>query len=89
MSSDMGDMWREVREEMREKRAANREASADILRERGVAFTELNIGAHLVVKHGGRTVDFWPGTGLWHARPQPGKKGRGVFRMLAWLGVTP
>lgn len=50
----------------------------------GLTVTIHNGGHHLVVTDSKKTIDFWPSTGTWHARPQPGKKGtdglKGVLR---------
>lgn len=69
------------------KTAHNRTCSAEILRERGVSFESKNGGAHLIVRRGGRIIDFWPGTGLWIARGPAKKRGRGVFNLLRTLGA--
>ncbi len=85
---DMGDYWRDVRpamqEESRQKRASNRESSAKMLTAAGIAFETKNEGAHLIVTANGRTVDFWPGTGLWIERGTSKQK-RGVRRLIAEL----
>ena len=85
---DMGDYWRDVRpaiqEESRKKRASNRESSAKMLAAAGIAFEAKNEGAHLIVTANGRTVDFWPGTGLWIERGASRQK-RGVRRLIAEL----
>ena len=85
MTSDMGEMFNEMRAASKEKRASNREASAQILRSHGIDFETKNIDAHLIVHHGTFCVDFWPGTGKWKDRK--GKYGRGVFQLLKYLGV--
>lgn len=84
--SDMGDDFRALREHSQEKRAGNRESSAEILKRAGVDFTVHNRGAHLIVRHGGIRVDFWPGTGKWSSRG--GRNDRGVFKLLKFLGVS-
>lgn len=68
-----------------ERRAANRQSSADLLRERGIKFDSKNDGAHLVVSHGEHVADFWPGTGKFILRG--GRAGRGVFNLLKRLGA--
>lgn len=82
---DMGDHWRDVRpamqERSRQKRASNRESSAKRLAAEGIDFETKNDGAHLIVTANGRTVDFWPGTGLWIERGTQGQK-RGVQRLI-------
>jgi len=82
---DMGEVFREGRLHSIMKRAANREQSAQILKRAEVAFQTKNNGAHLIVAHEGKTVDFYPGTGAWKDRT--GAEGRGVFKLLKHLGV--
>lgn len=69
-----------------ERRAANRESSAQILDRCGVSFESKNSGAHLIVTHGERVADFWPGTGKYIPR-KFGRPGRGVFNLMKVLGV--
>lgn len=83
--------WREFGDAMKEagkqRRADNRENSADLLRQRGIAFEVKNDGAHLIVRHKGKVADLWPGTGKFRIRPGD-KYQRGVFRLLEQLGAT-
>ncbi len=72
--------------ESAERRESNRENSAKVLADHGVQFETKNIGAHLIVTHGGKTADFWPGTGKYILRGG-GKPGRGVFNLLKLLGA--
>ena len=81
---DMGALFRDYKAMRQKKRAGNRESSADMLRQAGIAFQSNNAGAHLVVKHCGVTVDFWPGTGLWCIRGSTAQH-RGVNRLLSRL----
>jgi hypothetical protein len=60
MTSDMGEMFNDWRKAKQEKRASNRDASAQLLMAAGIGFESRNDGAHLIVA--GR-YDFWPGTG--------------------------
>lgn len=78
--------WEAHREESKQRRADNRDASAQILLDKGVTFTTHNDGAHLIVKFGGAVADFWPGTGKYHLRSEVKYK-RGVFNLLKDLGV--
>lgn len=79
--------WGQAMKQMgQERRAANRENSAELLRQRGVPFEEKNDGAHLIVRYGGKVVDFWPGTGKYSVRGS-GVYKRGVFRLLQDIGV--
>jgi hypothetical protein len=94
MTDDMS--WREFGDAMKEagkqRRAGNRESSAALLSERGIAFQSKNDGAHLVVSHAGKVADLWPGTGKYRIR-RPGGKGevyrRGVFNLIRELERTP
>jgi hypothetical protein len=72
--------------ESQARRADNRESSAAILAEHGVAFERKNMGAHLVVSHAGHVVDFWPGTGKYIPRGVL-RPGRGVFNLLKAIGA--
>lgn len=82
--------WQGFRECMKdassERRADNRENSAEVLRQHGVAFEAKNEGAHLIVRHKGKVADLWPGTGKFRIRPTDNYQ-RGVFKMLKQLGV--
>lgn len=85
--SDAGEVWKPHRAARREKRASNRNASADILRAHGVDFQVRNGGAHLVVRHASKIADLWPGTGKYQMRGD-GRFRRGVFNLLHELGVN-
>lgn len=82
--SDMGEVFNSWKQHKQEKRANNREQSADYLQERGIPFVSKNGGAHLIVE--GRTcfIDFWPGTGKWISRD--GTKGFGVRNLVEHIG---
>jgi len=67
-----------------EKRRQNRLSSPAFLTSLGILFREHKAGAHLVVTHGGRTVDFWPGTGKWIDRDTKWY-GRGVRNLIKHL----
>jgi hypothetical protein len=87
MPDELWDWWHE---RSKEKRADNRAASTQMLRERGLAFDERNGGAHLIVRvPDGRVFDFWPGTGLWKQRGGDGAQRRGVERLLRTIGGAP
>jgi hypothetical protein len=84
MTSEMGEMFNALKKGRQEKRAANRQASPELLAEAGVPFEVKNDGVHLIVA--GR-FDFWPGTGLFRSRKvEPGKKrhteGYGVQNLI-------
>ena len=77
---DVGDMYNELKQHSKNKRAKNRASSAEILKEAGIKFDEKNFGAHLIVFTGGAAIDFWPGTGKWIVRA--GGEGRGVHELI-------
>ncbi len=83
---DMGDIFNAMREIGRERRATNRESTPAILTEHGVKFESKNGGAHLIVRHAGKTADLWPGTGKYQVRGA-GKYRRGVFNLMRDLGI--
>ncbi len=72
------------REGSQRRRANNREGSAEMLTGAGIAFETKNAGAHLIVRHAGRVVDFWPGTGKWIERGT-GLDKRGVRPLISHL----
>lgn len=77
--------WRDSKQAKHEKRADNRESSAEYLAQRGIPFVSKNGGAHLVVEGKDCFIDFWPGPGKWHSRC--GKKGFGVRNLVAFIGA--
>lgn len=79
---DMGEVFNDLKQVKKEKRAANTQSSTEILKAEGFTFLSLNGGAHLVVAGNG-IVDFWPSTGLWIVRG--GKKGRGVKNLIKFI----
>lgn len=75
-------------QESKERRERNREGGAEVLAKAGVSFESKNSGAHLIVTHGGKTVDFWPGTGKFIPREKNPRHGRGVFNLLKIIGAS-
>jgi len=84
---DMGDDFNAWKKHKQEKRASNRDNSAELLMAEGIEFESKNIGAHLIVKGGGKIIDFWPGTGLWIVRGSINKR-RGVRQLIAAITAT-
>ena len=78
---DTGDDWNEHKQARKEKRANNRDYSAEYLKARGIEFQSKNVGAHLVVQGKLCKIDFWPGTGLFIPRIH-GTSGRGVRNLV-------
>ena len=85
--SDMSDAFRDLRADSQKRRANNRERSAEMLQEAGIAFESKNAGAHLIVYpiEGNLViVDFWPGTGLWRVRGTGDDENRGVNSLIQY-----
>lgn len=78
-----------MKEESAKRRASNQQRSCAMLRYLGIDFEVKNGGVHLIVKHNGKTIDFWPSTGKYIPREPKPKHGRGVFNMLKMLGIDP
>ena len=83
--SEAAEYFQAMKNIRQEKRASNRESSAEYLEVRGVPFTSKNGGAHLIVEGKECFIDFWPGTGKWHSRC--GQKGFGVRNLCEVIGV--
>lgn len=80
-----GQTWRNLKTWHKKKRARNRRASAALLSGFGIAFDSNNDGAHLIVRHNNRVVDFFPTTGYWADRSTSSDRQRGVFELIAYL----
>jgi len=80
--NETGEMWKELKDERKEKRAANRSNSLSLLLEVGLHVEIHNDGAHLIVRAHHNTYDFWPGTGLFRKRGE-GCSHRGVKKLLS------
>jgi hypothetical protein len=80
---DIGDMFRDLKQASQEKRADNRELSAEYLLTRQMPFVSKSNGVHLIVEGKNCLVDFWPGTGKWISRS--GEKGRGVRNLVTFI----
>jgi hypothetical protein len=77
------ELYKIQREESKVKRAKNREASSQMLRNAGIEFISHNFGDHLIIRlKPGVVFDFWPGTGKWILRGSKVYK-RGVRNLLA------
>lgn len=63
-----------------QRRASNREGSAAMLDAAGITYELKNSGAHLIVRHDGLVVDFWPGTGKFTVRGEKDRAGRPVYQ---------
>jgi hypothetical protein len=85
--SEIGEIYGAMKEASQEKRANNRQSSAEILKNKGVEFESKNLGAHLIVTGKKGLIDFWPGTGKFIPR-NGGRNGRGVFNLLKLCQVN-
>jgi len=81
--SELGEAFRDMKNHSQQKRALNREKSAQLLREHNIFFSTHNDGAHLRIPHNNIVIDFWPGTGKW--KVPNGPTGRGVHNLLHYL----
>lgn len=70
--------------ESQARRAHNRKSSEEILKMHRISFVSKNFGAHLIVSNGTKTVDFWPGTGLWRDRAN-GENNGGVNNLCRYM----
>jgi hypothetical protein len=83
--TEMGDLFRALKEESSRKRADNRVNGAALLHKNDVAFESKNDGAHLIVDAGVKgKIDYWPGTGRWTVR-LGGRTGRGINKLLGMI----
>lgn len=74
--SEIGEMFKDLREDSKQRRSSNLENSTRILSERGVKFVMLSLDHYRVGDY-----DFWPSTGLFiHIKTK--KRGRGVFNLI-------
>ncbi len=74
--SELGQIFRAVREESQERKASNHIRSIMILDEENVVYKKLSPDHYRV-----GDWDFWPSTGLFKHLLN-GQKGRGVFNLL-------
>lgn len=79
---DMIDLYGDLRKQKQEERAKRRAADLMLLAEEGINLASINNdGAHIIVNHGGRVIDYWPGTGLWIDRKTQ-KRRRGARQLI-------
>lgn len=82
-SSEISEAFAALKADRKIRRSKNSESSLKILTDLAIFFELKNYGTHVIVKHSGKTCDFWPSTGRWIIRG--GKNGRGVFQMIKEL----
>ena len=84
--SELGEMFRDMKEFKREKKESNLAWSVSHPKELGIDFEDK--GYHLVVRHNDHVVDFWPSTGKYSFRIKGSNKrkySRGVRKMIKEL----
>lgn len=81
--TDLAEDFKAMKKASQDKRADNRQQSAQYLTNRGIPFTSKNGGAHLIVEGVDCFIDFWPGTGKWITRN--GKNGFGVRNLVKFI----
>ena len=81
--SDIGDDFKALREIKQAKKESNRKSSTPMLSDAGYQFETRNGGIHLIIKHQGVTIDYWPSTGKWI--PRGGTASRGIRPLLNYL----
>lgn len=79
----MKELFKEMRKRSQEKRSANKEKSAELLKNSGINFERKNYGNHLIILTEPK-IDFYPSTGLWKVRGD-NKNHRGVMALLKYL----
>jgi len=70
--------WALYKATRRDKKRHNLEYSTQMLKDAAIPFVSHNHGMHLRV---GKTIDFWPGTGLWKDH-ETGRNHRGVKALI-------
>ncbi len=83
---DWADAMKALKQANAEYRSEMRADAVTTLTALGVSFDTKNNGAHLIVRHGGKVVDFWPGTERWRVRGQT-RYAFGIDKLLKELGV--
>lgn len=81
---DIAKMFADKRQQSKQKRAANRNASKKVLQQFNVQYQECNNGAHLIIQNKEETIDFFPGTGLFIVR-NTDKRARGIKCLILYL----
>lgn len=86
--SEQIEIFQAMKKHRQEERRELRVTHASTLRALGVNMQEKNQGAHLIIRHNGLTVDFWPGTERWMVRSDTGRPRRGFGALLDRLKIV-
>ncbi|GJH00241.1 hypothetical protein [Paraburkholderia terrae] len=76
---DMVDMYRDLKEIDKERRAENRVTGYKALVDAGFVFEVKNGGTHLIVQTDKGRVDYWPGTEKWMPKGERTRRGLDAF----------
>ena len=79
-TSEIAEMYKEHKEERRQKKEMNMEYSTELLKTVGIPFESKNGGVHLIVDGLDCKIDYWPSTGKFITRK--GRSGRGIKNLL-------
>lgn len=82
----MGDMFRAIKSERKQRKANNLQTNTEMLTELGIEFESCNAGYHLIISHNNKLVDFWPSSEKWKDRSDKVLCG-GMAKLLKHLRV--
>ena len=82
---DVGVDFRAYQAWRKEKKKSNAEWSLAKLDECGISYQTKNY-THYIITHGGKTLDYYPSTGLWWDRANKRQR-RGIRQLLNYLGI--
>lgn len=82
---DVGEDFRAYQAWRKEKKKSNAEWSLAKLDECGISYQTKNY-THYIITHGGKTLDYYPSTGLWWDRANKRQR-RGIRQLLNYLGI--
>lgn len=83
--SDFGDTMKAFKESERERKRKKIIDAVDLLDSKKIEWTSNNGGVHIIITHGGYTVDFWPSNDRFRIRGMQVTM-TGVDYMLIWIG---
>lgn len=85
---DMAEHWKDVKPLMKrdseQRKDRNQANGIKTIASMGYEYELKNFNNHVVVKHKGVTVDYWPSTGKWIVRKKD-KSGRGIKPLTNYL----
>jgi len=84
MSSDYGDMCREMREERQKKRGDAFVKNLEMINKSGVEYERHNGYSHLVFYAAEEAIDYWPSSDLWISRKTK-KRRHGAQKLIDYI----